>query len=331
MKKILLYIALLSTFPAIAQPDGRVFTIYNQPYTPLSSGTPITSQGWDDFVATVPLTFNFTLMGQTANTIYFDGDLNQGADLILGSGSNTNLIGFLTDFVDRSSFLQPHDSSLVSYKVEGASPQKVAKFEWKNAGFYGEYGASGTLNDSVNFQVWLYEGTNDVEVHFGNSSIQASYQDIFTFEKPLFGFVSNLDNNAETFDWLYYVSGTSPAKVDSIDMAGLLTSTSLGYGTWPSEGTVFKFSNAVDGIEGVQLNDYASVYPTVFNDHLFVEITKNDFTGTISLLDMNGKTVIEKKANMGKNVLSSSDIANGNYILNIQSKGESVFYKVIKN
>ena len=40
--------------------------------------------------------------------------------------------------------------------------RRVLKIEWKNAGIYEEYYDDKVSNDYINFQLWLYEGTNDI-------------------------------------------------------------------------------------------------------------------------------------------------------------------------
>ena len=95
--------------------------------------------------------------------------------------------------------------------------------------------------------------------------------------------------------------------------------------------TVFRFSKPPVGILGVQLNDYASVFPTAFIDQLFINISKDNFEGTICMYDMNGRLVARQNAINGHNVVQTSSFSTGTYIINIKNKEESVFYKVIKH
>lgn len=55
--------------------------------------------------------------------------------------------------------------SPISYQVTGSSPNRILKIEWKNAG---HVAASA---DYLNVQIWLYETTHVIEVHYGSSSI----------------------------------------------------------------------------------------------------------------------------------------------------------------
>jgi hypothetical protein len=332
MKKFLLFaVSLIAAVTGFAQPENRVFTITNETYANLPNPTVITTQGWDDFSAKVPLGFHFSMMGITTDTMYFDDQVNLGADMQMTTTAPTHLLVFLTDFKDRSD-MPGKPVSTVSYQNFITGTPSVTKIQWKDAGFFGEEDNNGTLNDSVNFQVWLREFSNDVEVHFGPSKITSSYMDIFNFALPFFGFAKNADLNNFTLDYLYYVSATSPApKVDSIDMIGLAGTSSLGYSAWPANGTVFKFSKpASGGVNGVQLNEYAQVAPTLVTDECVVTLSKPGFEGTISLIDMNGRFVRSQQAVNGKNILDMGSLVPGNYMLHIRSKEASVFYKITK-
>lgn len=329
MKKILLAICLGLANIAFAQPEGRVFTITNETYNNLTSATDITTAGWDDFDAIVPMGFSFHLMGATVDTIIFDSGVNFGADAILSNSSVAPTtapgLGMMTDFVDRSSD-GIHAESKVRYKTQTVNGKKITKIEWRDAGFYGDT----TYNDSVNFQYWFYEGSDDFEVHFGSSSIQTPYDLIFDFFKPNFMFLSNFDLANQVFDTCYLVTNTNPAKMDAIDIDSLFSLDTVGYNAWPSNGTVFKFTKPTQSINGIQLNSYATVYPTLFQEILHISISTTNFKGTAQLIDLNGRVVAKQNINSGTNDLNVSSLASGQYILNIKVENESVFYKIIK-
>jgi hypothetical protein len=100
--------------------------------------------------------------------------------------------------------------------------------------------------------------------------------------------------------------------------------------TWPTNGTVYKFTPAPTAILGVQLNEYASVFPTAFIDQLFINISKDNFEGDLFMYDLNGNIVAQQKALNGHNIIQTTTLPPATYIINIKNKEESVFYKVIK-
>jgi hypothetical protein len=56
--------------------------------------------------------------------------------------------------------------SPISYVVVGAIGQRIAKIEWKNAGFN-----NGAASDFINFQLWLYEFDNKIEMRYGPGQV----------------------------------------------------------------------------------------------------------------------------------------------------------------
>ena len=336
MKKIILAFSLLFSITAIAQPDNRVFTVLTgQIYSNVNqmNATKIDTAGWDDFSAAFPIGFTFKLSSQNVDSIYFDKSINAGADMYFKKNAYSTMLGFgFTDFTDRSSDGN-HNESTIYYTVLNGT-NKTGILEWRDAGFYQDT----TLNDSVNFQVWFVQNTNEIQVHFGPSGLHVPTSKLFTrsngnyaLNKPFFGFLRNWDPQNQVFDSAYYVKSVSPAVFDSTSIDSMYVSTKLGFTSWPSNGTVFKFTPAPVGILGVQLNNYTSVFPTAFIDRVFVNIDKSSFDGTLSLVDLNGKLVLQQKAIDGNNVLQTNNLSAGIYILNIKTENESVFYKLIKN
>ena len=58
--------------------------------------------------------------------------------------------------------------SPIVYKVEGEEGSRIMKIQWKNAGF-AQWFTSSDPEDFVNFQIWLFESDNSVEIQFGPS------------------------------------------------------------------------------------------------------------------------------------------------------------------
>ena len=66
----------------------------------------------------------------------------------------------------------PGGISDISYSLTGTTGSRICMIQVNNAGFFGEIYANDTSKSFINFQLWLYEGTNDIEIHFGNVNIQ---------------------------------------------------------------------------------------------------------------------------------------------------------------
>ncbi len=134
---------------------------------------------WDDPISLViPLGFDFDFMGVTTNEFILDGGL--GGTLVIDNGED--MIPVLTatahDLVDRAAGadiieLQPNSLSPISYKLTGEPGSQILKLEWKNVGFYSDLDQNeGLSTDYMNLQLWLYEGSNEIEIHHGPKSLE---------------------------------------------------------------------------------------------------------------------------------------------------------------
>jgi hypothetical protein len=146
------------------------FSTDNGTYTDLTGATSINNgEVWDDPEYVVDLPFEFSVNGHAISTLTFIG-LGSELGFEIGDDEFATISPFGADIIDRGSdgvvSLSP-----ISYVVEGNAPARVLKIEWKNAGSYDEFDALGTTEMFVNLQVWLFEGSNKIEYHYGPSSI----------------------------------------------------------------------------------------------------------------------------------------------------------------
>ncbi|WP_297517657.1 fibronectin type III domain-containing protein, partial [Flavobacterium sp.] len=130
--------------------------------------TAVTLSSMDDSISaaqTIPFTFNF---GGTDFTSY---KINSNGWVSLGSAStNTTNYSALNGSENNviSVFnrdLNGNNTTATSYytQVTGTAPNRILKIEWVNVRSF-----SGTVNPATaNFQLWLYEGSNIVEMRYG--------------------------------------------------------------------------------------------------------------------------------------------------------------------
>lgn len=216
------------------------FTQTTATYTALSSPTSLNgSTIWDDdqFTASIP----FTWVLDSAHTMTdVPVDLSLPAilhDLTNFSTSTGFIFGF-ADFVDRGDG-GPTSLSPISYQTTGTAPNRIFKLEFQNAGFYDD----PSLNEYVNFQVWIYETSNIVEMHFGSSSVSQFDNYSLLGNGPVFGMIQDADLDNGTSGMIYYLDGTgSTTTVDSLQLPPPSTFPSNTLTAWPSSGTVFRFT-----------------------------------------------------------------------------------------
>jgi hypothetical protein len=127
-----------------------VTTSLNNTYTPLEHPTLITNQ-WDQnlFLSQdigVSLKFadlNFYFNGQNGMFMFGAGVLAADAP------SDSVAIDFDGLFVPG---LISKTGSAMNYEINGTAPNRIIKFEWKNAGLI-----NADTGNFVNFQMWMYE------------------------------------------------------------------------------------------------------------------------------------------------------------------------------
>ncbi len=173
MKKI--YILILSFFLVATITNAQIgaysFANSTSPFATIVGGTgttAVTISSMDDGISaaqTIPFTFIFGGNNFTTFKINSNGWLNidasststtnysalNGSDNNVISGFNRDLNGTLT--------------TATSYYVQtvGTTPNQITKIEWVGIKSY-----SGSVNPATgNFQIWLYQGSNVVEIHYG--------------------------------------------------------------------------------------------------------------------------------------------------------------------
>jgi hypothetical protein len=260
---------------------------------------------WDDAEYKLPIGFSFQLYDIIIDSLYFG--LGYGG--IVSSVIDSNymaeyaIIPFEADLIDRGEIVGTSQSP-ISYTVEGAFGTRILKLEWNNAGFFEEGDVSGTLNDFINFQLWLYEGSNTIEFHYGPHMI--TDPDINYFGDPgaiigLTGF--NLLN-------AYLLSGpaSNPVVVDTLDV---ITGT-------PANGTIYRFQyNTNIGVDADHtLSSQVSVYPNPANG-IFHLHYKGGIECPYQITDIAGKVIQQGMVKDEVTALNISHQQKGIYFLTV--------------
>jgi hypothetical protein len=148
-------------------------TTTNETYTDLVNPISINNgEAWDEPDYEIPIGFPFEILEEPVDELQFTGS---GSGM--GAPTQTpyvfaNIAPFEADLMDRGGY-EDDDISIspISYVVEGAPGNRIFKLEFKNAGSYFEYQTYNTNDMFINFQMWLYEGSNIIQFRFGPSSI----------------------------------------------------------------------------------------------------------------------------------------------------------------
>lgn len=165
------------------------------PFEYLSNAVPVTydwSPWHSDDVFQVPVGFSFRFFEKQYDTL----GLTCGATLFFGSHQlpgNYGFAGFSNALTDLF-WITPgagESRSPVASQVSGIPGERILKIEWLHAGFQ-----SGSPADFIDFQIWLYEKSGNIEVHFGPQHITSS--EVFDGADctgPVIGLLNNISGD----------------------------------------------------------------------------------------------------------------------------------------
>ncbi len=332
MKTKLPLLLLLCFSYLIAKPQTYNFSVSTESYSdltnPISVNNGIT---WDDPLFLIPVGFDLKYFGETYDTIFIS-NFGYGSYISFEHGTPESFPVLATigsDLVDRASDTINYDGqtgsiSPISYQLEGNSGSRILKVEWKNAGFYPDLTDDNIAQDFVNLQLWFYEGSGSIEIHFGPSSITSPGLDYEGETGPFVMLAPHVDLNSYSPDPLtVWLNGTanSPSAVVSQN-ASFLDGTT-------SEGTIYHFNYSPTGIE----ENVAK------GSVLFPNPAKNKINFAASLLQSGGIS-FELYNSSGQllmaqaistNSIDISELPSGIYFVHIFSEKEVINQRLIKD
>lgn len=333
MKKLLFSFAWLVGLQATAQSfDSYVLKVETgKTYTPLTTATNLSSGLiWDEENFKFPIGFTSDVGGSTITDFAFSTGWGfaVGTDTIGVVNTICAISGI--DLADRG-LVSGVPSSPLRYQITGTAPNRIFKFEMFNAGFYNEYDSYGTMNDSVNLQVWLYETTNVVEVHYGASSITHPSGLLFELgASPLVGYGKALDLDNLVMDQLYILQGNPSAP--TVDSISSITSTITVMDSFPANGTVYRFipKAVATSVTSQVLQQAVNVYPTVCTNDLNVDLKLNHEAFQAVIYAVNGQEIKRISLKEQNNKIDVSSLSTGTYVLTISGAAEKAVYKFVK-
>jgi len=302
------------------------FAVLRQPYTPLTGGTVITNDtNWNDIGFKISLGFTFNLNGISVN------DFNVISGNAVASDTDGVLTGLMIadyDLRDRRTATDTSNRTTLRYRVDGAAGSRIFKFELANAGFLEEYDNYGTTSDSVYYQVWYFEGTNVMELHYGPSSI--SYMaDYFPLGKVLTGFANDVDINTGSISTGYFLSG-SPSN-PTLDTFYSLNSALMqsGLDSLPSEGIVYRFTPKPTEVNKVS-NAFSNVFvSTICTDAIAIRNNREDML-KYNVVGIDGTVLKNGVLLRGLNNIDISNLPAGMYIVNLTHASAQQAVRIIK-
>lgn len=271
-------VALLASSKSFSQSYN--FTHFNSTYTEITSGTVVTTPGWDYFtIIDKKLPFTLQFFGVPEDSLYIMSGFAAFHQNGAGDFTSSPQIYFCdAELVERST----GGPSNISIQISGSAPNRIYKVQTKNAGF--ESDASGT--EYANVQLWLYESTNVIEIHFGPCNASAA-----TFN-PLPGPTVGIFKDQTSF-----VSLSGPASNPSAST----TMASLGVTGIPSSGKVYRFTPGVAGLKDVENRLSGSIFPNPTSGTINYKSGLRMESALFEIINSLGQVVYERKLTMGEN------------------------------
>jgi hypothetical protein len=332
MKKLFLSLAICSTQLSIAQSvDSYILKVETgKVYSPLTTGTNITAGLiWDEQNFKFPIGFSYSIGGKTTSDFCFSAAEGFGPATDTMGTVNVFSVFAASDLVDRG-LLGTVPKSPLRYLTTGIAPNRIFKFEVFNAGFFDESDAYSTLNDSVNFQLWVYETSNIIEMRFGPSKITYPSDYFYAGTSPLIGYAKDYDLSTSTFPKAYTLTNSPSAPI--VDSFLNLLSTPPVLDSYPLNGTVYRFipKTVATSIGESTIATKFQVYPTLTTDNITV-MAGNVSATRARIIDLNGNVVsIIQNIENGRNTIGVSHFATGNYVLELTNAEGKAVYKFTK-
>ncbi len=222
----LLVLSSLNGFSQKYQPEIRVTA-----YTNLAGGINIPqSKIWWEYEYAVPIGFPFSISGIAVDSIdVSDVGAIRFRQNVSGNSSIYLFWGFGAALSERN---RDTNQSRISYLLQGNIGDRVLKIEFYQCGFIND----GVTADSVNFQIWLNEKDNSLEVHIGPSSSSNPEEQFINSKGPAIGLMNGDENDVTTFALMLTGDVKSPNPVNSSNIYNLPCLNSL-----PPSGYVYRF------------------------------------------------------------------------------------------
>jgi len=251
MKKLFTIICIIALFTTLSCKTyaqyynfQAITGTYQSLTSPIALHTNDSVSWWDDAIGSFTLPFTFKLFEDTVPTLYFydayltDDTANENYEInVFGAGIWGN-------------------SSPVSYQMEGTTPNRIYKVEWTDIGF-DNY--SDVASANIQFQLWLYETTNVIEIHFGNSYVP----DAATAYDGLTGPEIDLINYNDIPSYYFSLQGIPAAPTATNDSNVVLTGT-------PPLNTVYRFSPHLESVPQITPQKEITFYPNPANDNFTI-------------------------------------------------------------
>ena len=329
-KNLQLFITIIFIFCSAVATIAQSYNVTKstEPYVPLTGGTNLTANTvWDDPNFAMQLGFTFRLFSTDYSILYFNSYFYGGA--LATTNSSTGKSGIIApldaDLVDKGwDIAAPVHKSPILYKTDGNPGSRIFKVQWTNAGFLADRDENDTSISYINMQVWVYEGSNNIEFRYGPSSVPNPTLSYEGRKGAPIGIWPEIDFSTFLLggDGIA-LGGTIPNEFGYISYADTFPRVQ---GT-PSNGTVYKFSYDATSVKNLRnLEDKIELYPKPANNVVIVK-SQLSLEKTLTAIDISGK---KYALTIEENTIDLSTIASGVYIFEFKAGEATIKKRMVK-
>jgi hypothetical protein len=272
------------------------FTHFKQNFQYLNNSTVLTPPSWNpSWQSVITLGFNFSFLGVNTNSVL----VNAGSLVYFDGKGDYSFSACGTAYQSRG-------NSPILYKVEGSNGSKILKVEYRNVGFTN----SDYTEDSITFQIWLYQTSNILEVHYGPSSL---IQPTSAFNRDEGPVVEILGGSTQATEYILFLTGNADNPTTSSNYNNV-----KDYITGvPKEGTVYRFTPTLSNINDNILQEFSITFD---NEKRELRILNSNFSNSlhsVSILNNLGQIIIKQKIS---DKLSIEGLPQGLYFVSVESE-----------
>jgi hypothetical protein len=263
MKKLILFISFFSIVCAHAQ--YYQFSKSTGTFANITGGTVLANDNWHYLSKLFKTPFTFRYF---SSNIFDSIEVTNFSSIYFNNINNGYFDPYMVELQARGNAQSP-----ISYVATGNAPGRILKIEFNNVGFANDPG----LTDYMNFQVWIYEGSNIIEFRYGPNSVNAS-----SYGGDTGPIIQVADPIAAGSNYIVLEGDPANPTLNTTSWA-----TSVAMTGSPANGQIYRFTPS-QFKTGITVGALTQVR---FLNQNF-NLPQNSKIESVSIMDMNGKIIM---------------------------------------
>ena len=303
------------------------FSHYTMPYVEINDGILIASGApWEYNSTSIPVDIDFSFFGISLENItivkspWSKHGLKDWHPNDVDDGYQSYMIPHPYRIKDNSTEMDSLSISPISFKLIEFGSDSILVVQWKNIGI------KDTYDNSLNYQIWLYQNSDIIEFHYGSSSI--SNED--SISKSITGLTCYIEGWTQT-EYSFTLGGITNVPDYHLHTSNMMSGIDTGsydiLDNYPEEGQVYRFAPYYS--VGLEENlSRTSIYPNPTSDILNI---KNEyFIKELIITDISGKVIKRLDCNLTETTIDISELDKGIYLIGIRTEKKWSWEKIVK-